>query len=189
MFWTHVTSDYGHCSAVKDYRVAGSESQETGSDYRDAGSGPSKTETAYRGTKTAEQVTGPDDRKMAPKRRTTRATLITDTPTTTSVTNAQLQAMIEQGVTAALAARNATRNGDDSHTSGTGVRRNERVVREYTYQEFMKCQPLYFKGTEGVVKLTQWFERIETVFRISNCSVENEIKFSTSTLLAGALTW
>ncbi|GJX73125.1 putative reverse transcriptase domain-containing protein [Tanacetum coccineum] len=126
---------------------------------------------------------------MAPKRRTTRATPITDTPTTTSVTNAQLQAMIDQCVTAALAARDTTRNGDDSHTSGTGVKRNERVVRECTYQDFMKCQPLYFKGTKGVIELTQWFERMETVFHISNCSVENQIKFSTCTLLAGALTW
>ncbi|GJU68199.1 putative reverse transcriptase domain-containing protein [Tanacetum coccineum] len=39
--------------------------------------------------------------------------------TTTSITNSQLQAMIDQGVTAALAARDANRNGDDSHTSGT----------------------------------------------------------------------
>ncbi|GJT53033.1 hypothetical protein Tco_0988087 [Tanacetum coccineum] len=31
--------------------------------------------------------------------------------------------------------------------------------------------------------------RMETVFRISNCSVENQVKFSTCTLLAGALTW
>ncbi|GJY16294.1 reverse transcriptase domain-containing protein [Tanacetum coccineum] len=53
----------------------------------------------------------------------------------------------------------------------------------------MKCKPLYFKGTKGVVELTQWFERMETVFRISNCSVENQVKFSTCTLLAGALTW
>ncbi|GJU93949.1 reverse transcriptase domain-containing protein [Tanacetum coccineum] len=30
---------------------------------------------------------------------------------------------------------------------------------------------------------------METVFRISNCSVDNQIKFSTCTLLAGALTW
>ncbi|GKC53113.1 putative reverse transcriptase domain-containing protein [Tanacetum coccineum] len=131
--------------------------------------------------------------KMAPKR-ATRSTPVTTTPaptatTTTSVTNAQLQAMIDQGVTAALAARDANRNGDDSHTSGTGGRRTERVVRECTYQDFMKCKPLYFKGTEGVVELTQWFERMETVFRISNCSVENQIKFSTCTLLAGALTW
>ncbi|GKE01324.1 reverse transcriptase domain-containing protein [Tanacetum coccineum] len=97
--------------------------------------------------------------------------------------------MIDQGVTAALAARDATRNGDDSHTSRTGVRRTKRVARECTYQDFMKCQPLYFKGTKGVVELTQWFERMETVFRISNCYVDNQIKFSTCTLLAGALTW
>ncbi|GJU01783.1 hypothetical protein Tco_1112121 [Tanacetum coccineum] len=53
-----------------------------------------------------------------------------------------------------------TRNGDDSHTSGIGVRRNERAARECTYQDFMKCQPLFFRGTERVVELTQWFERI-----------------------------
>ncbi|GJT16098.1 putative reverse transcriptase domain-containing protein, partial [Tanacetum coccineum] len=45
------------------------------------------------------------------------------------------------------------------------------------------------RSTEGVVELTQWFERMETVFRISNCSVDNQIKFSTCILLAGALTW
>ncbi|GKE09146.1 hypothetical protein Tco_1412697 [Tanacetum coccineum] len=126
---------------------------------------------------------------MAPKR-TTRANPA-DTTATTSVTNAQLKAMIDQGVTDALAARDADRNtnGDDSHNSGTGVRRTERVARECTYPDFMKCQPLNFKGTEGVVELIQWFEKMETVFSISNCSVENQIKFSTCTLLAGALTW
>ncbi|GJY27125.1 putative reverse transcriptase domain-containing protein [Tanacetum coccineum] len=90
---------------------------------------------------------------MAPKRRTTRLnpdatpTPVTDTHTTTSVTNAQIQAMINEGVTAALAARDATRNGDDSHTSGTGVRRPVQVARECTYPDFLKCQPLNFKGT------------------------------------------
>ncbi|GJS86899.1 putative reverse transcriptase domain-containing protein [Tanacetum coccineum] len=128
---------------------------------------------------------------MAPKRatRSTPATTTTDPTATTNVTNAQLQAMINEGVSAALAARDATRNGTDSHSSGTGVRGSERVARECTYQDFMKCKPLYFKGIEGVVELTQWFERMETVFRISNCSAENQIKFSTCTLLAGALTW
>ncbi|GKD45581.1 reverse transcriptase domain-containing protein [Tanacetum coccineum] len=58
---------------------------------------------------------------MAPKR-ATRSNIATETTNTTSVTNAQLQAMINQGVTAALAARDADRNtnGDDSHNSGTG---------------------------------------------------------------------
>nr|GFD08323.1 hypothetical protein [Tanacetum cinerariifolium] len=51
---------------------------------------------------------------MAP-RRTTRSTADQETVNVTTVTNAQLQAMIDQGVTAALAARDALRstNGDD----------------------------------------------------------------------------
>ncbi|GKB88865.1 hypothetical protein Tco_0961137 [Tanacetum coccineum] len=104
---------------------------------------------------------------------------------------ARFKILIDQGVVDALAARDADRirNGEDSHDSGTGVRRQAPPAREYTYPDFMKCKPLYFKGTEGVFELTQWFERMETVFRISNCSLENQIKFSTCTLLGSALTW
>ncbi|GKE53306.1 reverse transcriptase domain-containing protein [Tanacetum coccineum] len=53
----------------------------------------------------------------------------------------------------------------------------------------MKCQPLNFKGTEGVVGLSQWFEKMESVFHISGCAVENQVKFATCTLLGAALTW
>nr|GEZ44230.1 reverse transcriptase domain-containing protein [Tanacetum cinerariifolium] len=96
-----------------------------------------------------------------------------------------------RSVNADLAARDVDRNmnDDDSHILGTGVRRTERVTRECTYQDIMKCQPLNFKGIKGVIKLTQWFEKMETVFHISNCSVENQIEFSTRTLLGSALTW
>ncbi|GJT30499.1 putative nucleotidyltransferase, ribonuclease H [Tanacetum coccineum] len=45
------------------------------------------------------------------------------------------------------------------------------------------------KIVEGAVDLTQWFERMETVFRISNCTVENQVKFATCTLIGTALTW
>ncbi|GKE37272.1 reverse transcriptase domain-containing protein [Tanacetum coccineum] len=130
---------------------------------------------------------------MTPKKRTIRASPATTTTTTTPtlVTNAQLKALINQGVTDALAARDADRsmNGDDNYNSGTGVRRQAPLARECTYPDFMKCKPLYFKGTEGVVELTQWFKRMETVFHISNYLVENQIKFATCTLLGSALTW
>ncbi|GJS02483.1 putative reverse transcriptase domain-containing protein [Tanacetum coccineum] len=46
---------------------------------------------------------------MAPKR-TTKSTIVPKTTNTASITNAQLQAMIDQGVTAALAARDANRS-------------------------------------------------------------------------------
>ncbi|GKF32384.1 hypothetical protein Tco_0102182 [Tanacetum coccineum] len=37
--------------------------------------------------------------------------------------------------------------------------------------------------------MTQWFKRMETVFRISNCTVENQVKFATCTLMGTALIW
>nr|GFB28834.1 hypothetical protein [Tanacetum cinerariifolium] len=90
------------------------------------------------------------DVKKAPKR-TTRSTPATKT-TTTPVTNAQLKEPIEQGVVDALAARDAnrSRNGDENHDLGMGSRRAERTARECTYTDFLKCQPMNFKGTKGV---------------------------------------
>ncbi|GJV87992.1 hypothetical protein Tco_1531930 [Tanacetum coccineum] len=79
-----------------------------------------------------------------------------NTTPTTSVTDEQLKRLIDQGVADALAARDAerSRNGEDTHDSGTGVRRQAPLARECTYPDFMKCKPLYFKGTEGVIELT-----------------------------------
>ncbi|GKD04501.1 hypothetical protein Tco_1179475 [Tanacetum coccineum] len=44
-------------------------------------------------------------------------------------------------------------------------------------------------GKGGVASLSQWFERMESVFHISNCTVENQVKFATCTLHSLALTW
>ncbi|GJY26557.1 hypothetical protein Tco_0401283 [Tanacetum coccineum] len=117
-----------------------------------------------------------------------------NTHTTTSVTNAQIQAMIDEGITAALAARDATRNGNDSHTSGTSARRPVQVARECTYPDPYSAATQFggvtnFKGTEGVVGLTQWFEKIESVYSISNCTIACHVKFATCTLQGNALTW
>nr|GEV97500.1 hypothetical protein [Tanacetum cinerariifolium] len=48
-----------------------------------------------------------------------------------------------------LLARDVDRsqNGKDNHDSGMGVRRQAPLARECTYPDFMKCKPLYFKGT------------------------------------------
>ncbi|GKC30599.1 putative reverse transcriptase domain-containing protein [Tanacetum coccineum] len=119
-----------------DYRAIDSEPQETGGDYRDASGGPQETGAVHRGIKTSKETSDSDDREM-----------------------------INQVVTAALAARDAYRNtnDDDSHISGA--------------------------GKEGVVGLSQWFERMESVFHISNYIVENQVKFATCTLHSVALTW
>ncbi|GJT56055.1 hypothetical protein Tco_0991109 [Tanacetum coccineum] len=43
--------------------------------------------------------------------------------------------------------------------------------------------------TEGMVDLTRWIEKMESIFNISGCAIENQVKFATYTLLGTALTW
>ncbi|GJS15803.1 putative reverse transcriptase domain-containing protein [Tanacetum coccineum] len=50
------------------------------------------------------------------------------------------------------------RNGYDNNGSGP---RPAQAVRECSYSEFLKCKPLDFKGTKGVVRLTRWFKKMD----------------------------
>ncbi|GJY43521.1 putative reverse transcriptase domain-containing protein [Tanacetum coccineum] len=44
------------------------------------------------------------------------------------------------------------------------------TTRGCSYKDFLNFQPRNFTRTEGVVGLTMWFEKMESVFRISNCA-------------------
>ncbi|GJZ08603.1 hypothetical protein Tco_0542886 [Tanacetum coccineum] len=71
-------------------------------------------------------------------------------------------------------------NGDGGNNGNGNPNKNSRgampVACVCTYQDFVKCQPLNFKGTEGVVGLTRWFEKMEIVFHISNCPEVYQVK-------------
>nr|GEV30847.1 hypothetical protein [Tanacetum cinerariifolium] len=73
----------------------------------------------------------------------------------------------DRGVATALAKRNAerSRNDDNSNDSGTGRRRQMTTPRECSYTGFLKCQPMSFRDNKGVVGLTRWIEKIESVFQ------------------------
>nr|GEY38990.1 hypothetical protein [Tanacetum cinerariifolium] len=100
-----------------------------------------------------------------------------------NMTPESVQDMIDQALL-----RNST-NRDGSHSSYEDNQRNVQTAHPCFYAKFMKCQPLNFKGTEGVVGLTRWIKKMETVFQISGCAIENQVKFATCTLLDVALTW
>ncbi|GJW34905.1 putative reverse transcriptase domain-containing protein, partial [Tanacetum coccineum] len=86
--------------------------------------------------------------------------------------------------------RDASGDADNgSHSSHGDNRRNVQTARPSFYSDFMKYQPLNFKRTEGMVDLTRWIEKMESVFNISGCAIENQVKFATCTLLGAALTW
>ncbi|GJX56316.1 putative reverse transcriptase domain-containing protein [Tanacetum coccineum] len=69
------------------------------------------------------------------------------------------------------------RNGNGGGNRNGNPNGNDRgamhVACECTYHDFVKCQPL---RTEGVVRLTRWFEKMETVFHISNCREKYQVK-------------
>ncbi|GJS60459.1 hypothetical protein Tco_0655243 [Tanacetum coccineum] len=89
--------------------------------------------------------------KMPPKR---------TTATTTPLTDAQIKALIAQGVADALAERDAdrSRNGDDSHDSGSDGRRRMPVAREIKKLE-IELWNLKVKGTD-VASYTQRFQEL-----------------------------
>nr|GEV49379.1 hypothetical protein [Tanacetum cinerariifolium] len=99
------------------------------------------------------------------------------------ITPESVQAMIDQALL-----RNST-NGDGSQSSHKDNPRHVQTTRPYFYADFMKCHPLNFKGNEGVVGLTRWIEKMESVFNLSGFPIENQVKFATCTLLDAALTW
>ncbi|GJW56415.1 hypothetical protein Tco_0103146 [Tanacetum coccineum] len=118
---------------------------------------------------------------MAPRGRPTRLnpdatpTPVTNPTTTTSVTSAQLQAMIDQGVTAVLAAREYDPKCDEAIPRNC-VRRHERAVRS-AVSRLHEMSTLILKWHRRSVDLTQWIRGWNRIC-ISNCTVENQVKFT-----------
>nr|GEY70722.1 hypothetical protein [Tanacetum cinerariifolium] len=112
-----------------------------------------------------------------------------------------LAAYEESHAANAFEAENQSQNGNDCDNGNSGNgdggngnpnengRGDRPVARECTYQDFLKCQPLNFKGMKGVVDLIRWFKKMETMFHISNCPEKYQVKYATCTMLNNALTW
>ncbi|GJR78605.1 putative reverse transcriptase domain-containing protein [Tanacetum coccineum] len=134
---------------------------------------------------------------------------------------AEALAAYEANHTAKLVVKSQSQNGDDGdningdeNSGGNGNRnkggngngnpnRNDRgvmlVACECTFHDFVKCQPLNFKGTEGVVGLTRWFEktaignviaaeptRLQDAIRITNNMMDQKLKgYAARTCIAG----
>ncbi|GJW48778.1 putative reverse transcriptase domain-containing protein [Tanacetum coccineum] len=97
---------------------------------------------------------------------------------------AAIEEIVAQRVTEALAAQ------EENHAARLEAESQSQNEDEGTNNnDFLNCQPRSFSGTEGIIDLARWFEKMESVFRISNCPLDSQVKFATCTLLDGALTW
>ncbi|KAD2805567.1 hypothetical protein E3N88_38944 [Mikania micrantha] len=70
-----------------------------------------------------------------------------------SLTPAELNALINEGVEEALAAWEATRN---QNPLNQGTNPNPPLC---TFKMFLDCKPHLFNGTEGTVGLLRWMEK------------------------------
>ncbi|GJZ79796.1 putative reverse transcriptase domain-containing protein [Tanacetum coccineum] len=83
-------------------------------------------------------------REMPPKR--------TSTSEAPAMTQAAIRKLVADSVTAALEAQAATMANADNTNRNTREREAP-VARKCSYKEFMSCQPINFKGSEGAVGL------------------------------------
>ncbi|GKE20280.1 hypothetical protein Tco_1431792 [Tanacetum coccineum] len=120
---------------------------------------------------------------------TKNASTTTDAPISAAAINQLIETRVAEALTNQEQLRNNGVNGDGSQNSRSGTERPTRTPQECTFKDFLNYQPLTFKGIRGVVGLTQWLEKMESVFHISNCTIENQVKFATCTFLRNALTW
>ncbi|GKD25909.1 hypothetical protein Tco_1232123, partial [Tanacetum coccineum] len=101
-------------------------------------------------------VTGPgiveveEPSAMPPKR--------TSTSEAPAMTQAAIRKLVADSVTTALEGQAATM-ANANNTNRNTREREALVARQCSYKEFISCQPINFKGTEGAVGLIRWFER------------------------------
>ncbi|GJS66098.1 putative reverse transcriptase domain-containing protein [Tanacetum coccineum] len=58
-----------------------------------------------------------------------------------------------------------------------------------SYKEFLACNPKEYDGKGGVVNLTRWIKKMESVHYMSGCSIDQKVKYTTGSFVGKALTW
>ncbi|KAL4564493.1 hypothetical protein LXL04_028557 [Taraxacum kok-saghyz] len=97
---------------------------------------------------------------------------------------AAIEAMVDERVAAALANYESQRQQSLDQGGGSGGN-----PKPCSYKDFLNCKPESFYGDGGVIELTRWFEKTESVFAISSCTADCKVKFAASMFMDAALTW
>ncbi|GJV75698.1 putative reverse transcriptase domain-containing protein [Tanacetum coccineum] len=100
--------------------------------------------------------------------------------------------LVEKRVAKAIEEYEKSRVNLDSAGSSGGNNGNAGKtvnVQGCSHKTFLNGKPHSFKGTEGVVGLRRWIEKVEQVFETGKCAEEDKVMFAASTFEGRALTW
>src|ERR671932_1752398 len=122
-----------------------------------------------------------------------------------TMTQAQVDALIESRIAAALDAEQFRRNGEQQQTTDEeSGERSERSATPFSgrsgpprprvpvadpFRNFLALKPTDFRGTEGPVALIQWLEECESHFDIVHADESDWVRYATSPLRADAMSW
>ncbi|GKD49067.1 hypothetical protein Tco_1278043 [Tanacetum coccineum] len=102
---------------------------------------------------------------MAPSRRSGPSN--EENPDIAAIIAQQLQTILPQIITQVTNnVNNANANGGNGWNNGC------------SYKTFMACNPKEYDGKGGVIALTRWIEKIESVFDNSRCAENQRVKFA-----------
>ncbi|GJW11431.1 hypothetical protein Tco_1577258 [Tanacetum coccineum] len=98
--------------------------------------------------------------------------------------------IVEKRVAKAIEEYEKTRT-DSNNAGGSGSANTGGTVAPEihgcSYKTFTNGKPHSFNGTEGVVGLKRWFEKMEQVFEICKCAEDDKVKFAMCTFEGRAL--
>ncbi|GKF98686.1 hypothetical protein Tco_0297469 [Tanacetum coccineum] len=112
----------------------------------------------------------------------------------------------DQGLGANRGVEGVTENVEEVGNQGNVGNQNGNVVNENvqenvenvlvngnqvgcSYKEFLACNPKEYDGKGGVVILTRWIEKMESVQDMSGCSIDQKVKYIAGLFMGEALTW
>ncbi|GJR39066.1 putative reverse transcriptase domain-containing protein [Tanacetum coccineum] len=103
-----------------------------------------------------------------------------------------IKRLVEKRVAKAIEEYEKTR-ADSNNAGGSGSTNTGGTVapdvQGCSYKTFMNGKPHSFNGTEGVVGLKRWFEKMQQVFEICKCAEDDKVKFAMCKFEGRALTW
>ncbi|GKD65175.1 reverse transcriptase domain-containing protein, partial [Tanacetum coccineum] len=85
------------------------------------------------------------------------------------------------------------REGNDEHVNELNGQGNDQepltrhVGLGCSYKEFLACNPKEYDGKGGVVVLTHWIEKMESMYNMSGCSIDQKVKYTTGSFVSEAL--
>nr|GEY69049.1 putative reverse transcriptase domain-containing protein [Tanacetum cinerariifolium] len=87
---------------------------------------------------------------------------IPNTRSRASMTHEEVEELVARRVAKKMEAREAARNLETLNENGDEQEGFMPIARECTFQDFLRCKPHTFSGTEGIVGLTRWLKKMET---------------------------